>query len=95
MSAASNLVVTMTRDELRELIREELTELQPHEVPSALITIDALCAALSCSRTTINRFRGEGMPSMRFGDSPRFELSAVLEWLRQREQRAAASEAAE
>jgi len=49
-----------------------------------LLTVDAICAALSCSRATLHRLRGEGLPELRLGDSPRFRLADCIAWLETR-----------
>jgi hypothetical protein len=33
----------------------------------------------------VDRLRAEGMPELRVGDAPRFELAAVLAWLKERQ----------
>jgi hypothetical protein len=43
-----------------------------------------LAQALDVGVDTVDRMRGEGMPELRVGDAPRFELERVLEWLRGR-----------
>jgi hypothetical protein len=43
-----------------------------------------LADALGCGVDTVDRLRAEGLPELRVGDSPRFEIEAALEWLRRR-----------
>jgi hypothetical protein len=53
-------------------------------VAPTLLTRGGLAQALSCSEKHIDRLRHEGMPELRVGDSPRFEIAEVLRWLRAR-----------
>lgn len=76
---------TLTIGELRELISEELGQLTPRgPATPRLHDRSELAEALGCSVPTVDRMRDEGMPEFRVGDSPRFELAAVLDWLRAR-----------
>jgi hypothetical protein len=51
----------------------------------ALLDRAGLAKALSCSTKTLDRLRSEsGFPELQLLDSPRFELPAVLAWLRAR-----------
>lgn len=59
------------------------------EPPTALLTTDELARELRISGRTIARLRGEGLPTIWIGDSPRFELGPVIEWLRKRDAPAA------
>lgn len=53
--------------------------------PEKLITTKELCDYLNLSRTTIERYREEGMPYKIIGPrNVRFEKSKVLEWLEKR-----------
>ncbi|MBI4702174.1 MAG: hypothetical protein HY744_13670 [Deltaproteobacteria bacterium] len=77
-------VVGALRPVLAEVVREALAERQPAEAPPALLDRAALAAALSCSPSTVDRLRLAGLPTVRLCDGVRFELPAVLGWLRQR-----------
>ena len=46
-----------------------------------LITIKELQEIYSLSRATIDRWRKEGMPSMKVGRGVRFNENAVREWI--------------
>jgi hypothetical protein len=51
----------------------------------AVLDRAGLAKALSCSVKTLDRLRAEpGFPELQLLDSPRFELPAVLAWLRAR-----------
>jgi hypothetical protein len=50
----------------------------------ALLDRRGLALALGVGLDTVDRMRGEGMPELRVGDAPRFELDAVIAWLRGR-----------
>jgi excisionase family DNA binding protein len=49
-----------------------------------LLTRQQTAQALGCSLATLQKLVGDGCPSVRLGESPRFELARVLEWLRER-----------
>lgn len=51
----------------------------------AVLDRSLLAARLSCSPSSVDRMRAAGCPHVRIGESPRFELAAVLAWLRERE----------
>jgi len=59
------------------------------EHPPALLDRAGLARELATSPGTVDRLRREGLPEVRVGDQPRFELAAVLAWLRRRTERAA------
>jgi excisionase family DNA binding protein len=77
-----NLVLIET-NELRQLIRDELTSLAPKgdKDKSVLppITTKQLCEFLRVTEPTIIRWRKKGkIPFMQIGSSVRFDLSAVV-----------------
>lgn len=76
--------VMMTRGELRELVRQELTEALGGEkaVAPALLTREQFAGVLGCSPSYVDKLRRAGIPHLRLGDSPRFELEPCLAWLR-------------
>lgn len=78
--------VTLTRAELRDLIstavREELLALDLN--PPALLTAKAMARELAISDRTLHELRRKGLPTVWVGASPRFELEAVITWLRKR-----------
>lgn len=45
------------------------------------VTIDELMKLLKIGRTTINRWRKEGMPSIKIGRGVRFILADVMDWI--------------
>jgi excisionase family DNA binding protein len=47
-----------------------------------LLTIDELCELLQVGRTTIWRWRKEGLPSISYKNSVRFVWEDVLSWLK-------------
>jgi hypothetical protein len=81
-------LVTVTAEELATLVRnavaDALAEHEPTSDRPALLDRVALARALGVSASTVDRLRSEGCPSIRIGDVPRFELDAVLAWLRER-----------
>lgn len=85
-----DLIVTLRRSELTDIITiavaEALSEPQAHA--PALLTANSLSDALGVSPRTVRRLTLAGMPTLMVADSPRFELEAVLQWLRDRNQSA-------
>ena len=78
-------VVMMTRAELRALVREahEEATLAARATPApVLLDRNAIAAALGCSSSQVDTLRKRGMPWVRLGESPRFELEDCLAWLR-------------
>jgi hypothetical protein len=70
-------------DVLREIVAEACAEaLEGQPDRPALHTIEGICAALQISRPTLARLRADGLPTIIVGDSPRYKLDEVLEWLR-------------
>lgn len=45
------------------------------------VTIDELMRLLKIGRTTIHRWRKEGMPSIKIGRGVRFVLADVMAWI--------------
>lgn len=86
-------IVTATRGELRELVRSAVAEALAEERGAqkpALLDRDGLAAVLGCSSSLVDKLRRQGMPHVRLGDSPRFDVTAVLEWLRGQQKAGAA-----
>lgn len=85
--AGASMLVTLTAADLRALVvdavADVLAELAPGDAP-ALLDRRGLARALGCSPDQVDRLRREGCPELRLGDVPRFELPAVLAWLRSR-----------
>lgn len=82
---APMMILPLSEERLREIIREELSGLTPKgDEGPLLLTCSALCRRLGVSRASVYRWRGEGMPSLRAGDEHRYELDAVMSWLRGR-----------
>lgn len=76
---------TVTRGELASMVgqavREAVREALGQDAP-ALLDREALALALGCSAGFVDKLRRQGMPHLRLGDSPRFELARCLAWLR-------------
>lgn len=49
-----------------------------------LLTTDELCERLQVGRTTVWRWRKEGLPCIKYGNSVRFDWEEVLKWLKQK-----------
>jgi hypothetical protein len=85
--ATDPLIVTLTAGQLRALVLD-VVQAAVDEVarprPTALIDTQDLATELHVSEPTIRKMRDEGMPVIRIGETYRYELAAVLAWLRQR-----------
>lgn len=81
------LVVQLARAVADELEARGLTSAAPPALP-ALFDRRELAQQLGCGVDLIDRLRREGMPEIRLGDAPRFEIENVLSWLRSRGQAA-------
>jgi hypothetical protein len=83
----SGKLALLEASELHELVaaavREALAEREPRAAP-ALLDRRGIAAALGIGVDTVDRLRREGCPELTVGDAPRFELAAVLAWLRER-----------
>jgi hypothetical protein len=93
-TAPTVVVLTVSREELgelvREAVREALAECRPSPTPpTARLTIAQLAEAERCSRATINRLVREGAPVHYSGDSPRFDLAEWRAWNDERARREA------
>lgn len=49
-----------------------------------LITMNELTEHLQVTRTTVDRWRKEGLPHKKYGKIVRFNLDEVLRWLEER-----------
>lgn len=80
-----NALAVISVEDLRALIREELEAATPAPVePPRVLDRKGLASALGCCVDVIDKLRREGMPMIYVAESPRFELAAVLDWLRTR-----------
>lgn len=61
-----------------------VAESAPGPHAPALLDRGGLAKALGVSLASLDRLRADGLPELRLGDAPRFELAAVLAWLRAR-----------
>jgi excisionase family DNA binding protein len=52
-----------------------------------LLTVDELCEWLQIGRATLWRWRKQGMPYIKHGNSVRFDKADVLEWLKQQDKK--------
>jgi len=50
------------------------------------LTPGELIKLLKISRATIDRWRKEGMPSLKIGKNVRFEKNKVLDWIKENKQ---------
>jgi excisionase family DNA binding protein len=50
------------------------------------LTLEELSQLLKISRTTIDRWRKEGMPFIKMGRGVRFDQDAVMKWIKDNKQ---------
>lgn len=86
-TSSTPTVAVITPEALAVLVKaavsEAFIEQQADRAPALLDRIGA-ARALGVGTSTIDRLRREGLPCILIGDSPRFEASACIDWLRQR-----------
>ena len=71
------------REALAEVVSEVLPANEQPDAPVTLLDRAGLARALVVSPQTVDRLRGRpAFPELRVGDAPRFELAAVVRWLR-------------
>jgi hypothetical protein len=97
LKSSDPMVVQLTVSELRALVSEavatalaERSEAGPGADSPALLTQHALADTLGTTTRTVFNLRRRGLPVVWLSESPRFELPAVLAWLRSREPEAEA-----
>lgn len=81
--------VTLTRGELRSLMREAafqgaaeaLAELKRSAAAPTLLSVQKMAEHLGVSRSKVNAMRLAGCPAVRLGSIFRFSPPAVLAWL--------------
>lgn len=82
------LVVVLTISQFRLLIQEAVESVLDDQRASptepALLSGSELAARLGISRASVHRLRLEGCPAIKICDSFKFEIAAVLGWLRAR-----------
>ena len=86
MTALSAGIIVTTPEQLRAILREEVEAALAERAPSpapCLLDRRGLAEALDCGVDTIDKLRREGLPTVMLIESPRFELAAVLAWLRE------------
>lgn len=75
--------VVAAPEELVELVRSAISDAiacEPHR--PALLTTDELARELQISVSSLRTLRQRGLPTLQVLGSPRFELEAVMAWLR-------------
>ncbi len=82
-------IVMLTTAQLRALVTDAvidaLAEFRAGEQPEkATLGGSELAKRIGVSRTKIHHLRHAGMPSLKVGDTYRFELKSCLAWLRER-----------
>lgn len=83
MSPASVVVVTCSLDELRALIREEVSRADPAPALPTPPLVDRreLARTLGVSAASVSRLTFDGMPCVYVGASPRYCPADVRTWL--------------
>jgi hypothetical protein len=80
-------IVVMPAEQLAAMLKAAVSEAfaeQREDSCPVLLDRNGLAQALGCSPSQVDRLRRGGLPFIRLGDVPRFELPRCLEWLRQR-----------
>ena len=73
---------------IRNIIREEVqasagvVRARAQNPPPALLTREQLSKELMVSESQVDKLRKAGMPWVRVGDSPRFELAACMQYFK-------------
>lgn len=80
-------VVVLSPAELASLVRDAVADaLAAREQAAAPALCDqaGIARALGVSTPTIRKMVRDGMPELRVGDAPRYELATCIAWLRAR-----------
>ena len=84
----SVVIVSLSVDELRALVRDAVREILDERVPekhaSPLVDRHELARLLGVSAATVSRMTAEGMPHVFAGASPRYSTDDVRIWLSER-----------
>ena len=82
---SDQLIVTLTVGQLRQLVREGVLDAIADGPPQgpALLDKAAFARAIGVSTSTVDKLRKLGCPVVWVIESPRFDLAACMEWLRQ------------
>ncbi|HTF90112.1 MAG TPA: hypothetical protein VK843_16980 [Planctomycetota bacterium] len=90
-------LVVVPLERLREVLAAVVAEHVPasgdQPVAPVLVNGTELGRRLGCSRSTVFRLEGDGMPSVRLGDVRRYDPRDCLAWLKAREAQRRAREA--
>jgi hypothetical protein len=74
-------------EHLQAIVHQAVADaLAAHAAAPKLLTREGLAKAFACSTGHIDALRKRGLPTRWLGDAPRFELAAVLEWLKAEDQ---------
>ncbi len=91
MTSPTVVVLTLSPEELRALVRAELDAALAAHTPTPsttpLMDRSELARALAVSPATVTRMTAEGMPHVFAGASPRYALDEVRGWLAERGRR--------
>jgi excisionase family DNA binding protein len=86
--APSVVVLNLSADELRALVRDAVREILNERAPaknaSPLVGRHELARLLGVSAATVSRMTAEGMPHVFAGASPRYSADEVRAWLSER-----------
>lgn len=80
------IVLTLSQDELRAIVREAVAEALAGTTRSAsrLLTKADVARELACSVATVDRMTRDGMPAVTVGRTRRFDAAACRAWLETR-----------
>lgn len=87
MTATTAQLVVLTPEALRTLVSDAVADAlggAPGNAAPGLLDRASLARALGVSTSTVDRLGRVGLPCLLVCEAKRFELPAVLEWLRQR-----------
>lgn len=84
---AVTIVVRLPDEQVERIAERVLERMRPAR---ALLTRSELADVTGYSLSTVAKWLNEGVPVIRYGDAPRFELDRVLEWLREQSAKAGA-----
>ena len=83
VSAASSSIVVVTRDDLRELLREAVREGSKDKSEPEILTLDQVADLLQVTTVSVRKYMlKQNLPAMRLGPREwRFRRSEILKWL--------------
>lgn len=84
MSAALAALSDEIAEAVSERVLAQLADVIKPQARPSLLSRQELAQELGCGVDLIDKMRKRGMPTVMLCDSPRFELDAVLAWMKSR-----------